>query len=59
MICTVKEGRYHGWRVLCETFAVITIVINTKRKSKTARFGFWGAQAASLFVFAACQDGWF
>src|SRR5437667_1389171 len=47
MICTVKEGRYHGWRVLCETFAVITIVINTKRKSKTARFDFWGAQTAS------------
>jgi hypothetical protein len=59
MICTVKEGRYHGRRVLCETFAVITIVINTKRKSKTARFDFWEAQAGSLLVLAACQDGWF
>jgi hypothetical protein len=59
MICTVKDGRYHGRRIFCETFAVITIVINTERKSKTARFGFWGAQAASLFVLATYQDGWF
>jgi len=37
IICTVKDGRYHGRHVFPESVAVIAIVINTASKFKTAR----------------------
>ena len=38
MICTVKEGRYHGRRVVGEILAVIAIVITQPEIQNRSRF---------------------
>ena len=36
MICTVKEGRYHGLRSCCELLAVMGLVLTQKAKQNSA-----------------------